>query len=139
MKLTKNQLEVAAYFVVHGSDEHGWLGNLAKKIKGHGEHGKLSSEEEDILRLAWGKRSEEDIEVVKKVFNAGQLKYDEIIDQIKPLTADEKYQIYFLVCRGMVSKRAKETPKEADGWLAAYKFRDEIGIDSAGYTNWIRK
>lgn len=139
MELTKNQLEVAAYFVVHGIDEHGWIGNLAKKIKGHGDHGKLSSEEEEILRKAWGKRNEDDIEVVKKLFNAGELIYQDVIEKIKPLTADDKYQIYFLVCRGMVQKNAKETPKETDGWIAAYKFRDEIGIDSAGYTNWIRK
>lgn len=138
MESTKSQLEVAAYYVVHGSDDHGWIGNLAKKILGHGEHGKLDSAEEAILKKAWGKRKEEDIELVRKEFNAGRIKWDDIVAQIVPLHADEKFKIYFLVCRGMVQKQATESDKQKDGWEAAYRFRDAIGIDSAGYTHWVK-
>ena len=106
MEFTKNQLEVAAYYLVHGNDEHGWLGGFLNKIKGHGEHGKLSSEEEQILKKAWGKRKEEDLEVVKKAFKAGEIKWDSIIEQINKLEPHDKYKIYFLVCRGMVGKGA---------------------------------
>ncbi len=138
MEFTKSQLEVAAYYLVHGNDEHGWIGNLMNKIKGHGQHGNLDSTEEAILKKAWGKRKEEDLDLVRKEFKAGNIKWDEIIALITPLSADEKYQIYFLVCRGMVQKSATESSKEQDGWETAYKFRDAIGIESAGYTNWVR-
>lgn len=138
MEFTKMQLEVAAYYLVHGNDDHGWVGGFFNKVMGHGDHGKISSTEEAVLRKAWGKRKEEDLDIVRKEFNSGNIKWDEIVDQVKVLSADEKYKIYFLVCRGMIQKSATESSKEKDGWETAYKFRDAIGIDSAGYTNWVR-